>query len=141
MMRLLHTLRQKVLALLCRHFPEFKYRMILKACGLECRKLQREFALGQSDRLLSGRGTGKTTAVILRLLMTDPEKGTDPVGILLCDPDFINDNKRRQKWYYDQYIHAARICEDAGVPVIRFPMQCFRWVVDAEYAKSRWERY
>ena len=140
-MKLLHTLKRKALVLLCRWFPGFLYRMILKACGLEHREWQRAFALGQTDYLPLWRSTGKSVAMFLRLLMVDPGKGAEPVGILRLDPDFILHDSWRQRWYFDQYHRMAYECEAYGIPVMMFSRQHFRMVFPPEYDRDGRRRY
>lgn len=141
MMKVLHTMRRKALALLCRWFPGFKYRMILKACGLECREWQRAFALRQTDYLPLWRSTGKSVAIFLRLLMVDPGKGAEPVRILRLDPDFILHDNWRQRWYFDQYHRMAYKCEACGIPVMKFSRQHFRVGSPPGYAWDGRRRY
>jgi hypothetical protein len=57
-----------------RIFPRFKFWRICKALKIKPTTWQRDYALGRVERLQypAGRGNGKTTAVMLRLLMVYP---------------------------------------------------------------------
>lgn len=102
-----------------------RLRRICKRLGIKPYPWQKSFALGKTDRLDAppGRRTGKTMAVMLRLLILTAEN-CHPVYALLClecDPDWDwsrekncsrNDWLAAKKWYIDEYI---AMCKKAGI--------------------------
>lgn len=104
-----------------RIFPHFKLWRICKALEIKPRPWQRDFALGKIDALppeiLYSRATGKTLAVMLRLLMVHPFEPFDRNGILTTDPDYVPTDYRRRGWYEIQYRRLAMICYKANIPV------------------------
>ena len=107
--------------MLCRISPRFHLRMICRAIGLEPYVWQRAFALGRISSLPGKRerGNGKTTAVMLRLLMLP--KGTtsrDAKLILNHDPGFrLVTNHNVLRWYEQEYRTLRIRCVLARVPV------------------------
>ena len=112
---------------LCRYrlyklFPRFKFRGICKALGIKPYKWQKDFALGVVDRLQypEGRATGKTMAVMLKLLMLEPIKAyesLDYLEILRNDPDFNTHIRCRLMWYEGVYKRLSNLCYKKGIPV------------------------
>lgn len=103
---------------LCLRFPRFKLYCIRRALHLEKRKWQTDFALGRKNWLptKNERANGKTTAVLLRMLMKSP--GIPAVDAMLwLDPDYKPDIPARYTWYYYTYQVWALKCLDAGIPV------------------------
>ena len=100
-------------------FPRFKLRRICRALGVRPLKWQRDFALGRGPLVYPpGRATGKTTAVMLRLLMFGPcFTPFTPLGILQVDPDFTTTNRHHLVWYEQEYNRLARKCYAARIPV------------------------
>ena len=102
--------------LLCRLFPRFKLRCILRALDLKTVKWQTDYALGRSNTLLGGRATGKTVAVMLRALMQSPSIDT-LAHIIAADPDYIPGDRNREHWYRWEYDTFQRKCSEAWIPV------------------------
>ncbi len=102
-----------------RIFPRFKFWRICRALGIKPYKWQRDYALGIMERLQypAGRATGKTTAVMLRLLMVYPGKPFDVEAILRADPDFDVTKRGRMWWYDGEYKRLAHTCARANIPV------------------------
>lgn len=103
-------------------FPRFKFRRICKALEIKPYKWQKDFALGVMNRLQypEGRATGKTMAVMLRLLMLDPIKAyesLDYLEILRNDPDFKTNIRCRLMWYEGEYRQLSNLCCIKGIPV------------------------
>lgn len=112
-------------ARMCNHFPRYKLHRICKAIGIKPHKWQKDFALDEFPRLIFdyGRGTGKTTAVMLRLLMQHPRSKFCAETVLIADPDYRKD---RMRWYGDEYRKLKNKCLAAGIPVIQ--MELYRMV-------------
>jgi hypothetical protein len=102
-----------------RIFPRLKLWRICKVLGIRPYKWQRDFALGRGPLVYpKGRATGKTTAVMLRLLMIYPFYGQfAPLDVLEDDPDFTTENRHRMIWYEMEYNRLARKCYKARIPV------------------------
>lgn len=96
--------------LLCRISPRFHLWAICRAIGIKPYVWQRAFALGRINSLPGKRtpGNGKTTAVMLRLLMLPRGKERNAKDVLLLDPDFSFD-RVIAKWYEREY-ELRRIC-------------------------------
>lgn len=107
--------------MLCRISPRFHLRMICRAIGLEPYVWQRAFALGRISSLPGkrDRGNGKTTAVMLRLLMLPAHaKLSEAARILAKDPEwFVGCNRARRYWYARKYHRLQLECDLARVPV------------------------
>ena len=118
-------LSKKIDKWMLRHFPRYKLRRICKAIGIKPYKWQKEFALDEFVHLIIdyGRGTGKTTAVMLRLLMQHPSAKFCAETVLTADPDYRKD---RMRWYGDEYRELKNKCLAAGIPVIQ--MELYRMV-------------
>lgn len=70
-------------------------------------KWQRDYALGKSHKLMTEKGCGKSTAVMLYGLIRNV---TAPMGIALLarvDPDVTTDHARG-RWFANEYIEMAR---------------------------------
>ena len=107
--------------LLCRISPRFHLRMICRAIGLEPYVWQRAFALGRIHSLPGKRehGNGKTTAVMLRLLMLPAHaQPSEAARILAKDPEwFVGCNRARRYWFARKYHRLQLECDLARVPV------------------------
>lgn len=107
--------------MLCRISPRYHLRMICRAIGLEPYVWQRAFALGRIHSLPGKRehGNGKTTAVMLRLLMLPQDAPPSQAQkILACDPDWlIRSNKVVCYKYWTTYNRLRVACVCALVPV------------------------
>lgn len=110
----------KLRAFLCKVSPQYRLRMICRAIGIKPYDWQRKFALCKAGHLDSppGRATGKTMAVMLRLLLAESEPHECcPLAsrYFSLDPDWIPSDRRRCKWYYGEYLRLWHICFDAKV--------------------------
>lgn len=96
------------------HFPKYKLFRICRAIGIKPYKWQKEYALAPVIHCIPdlGRGTGKTTALMLRLLMKPPSTAYEAETTLYSDPDFV---PGRTAWYKKEYRHLCRICESKGI--------------------------
>jgi hypothetical protein len=105
-----------------RIFPRFKLWRICRALGIKPHKYQEDFALGCTDclpeELAHQRQTGKTTAVMLRMLMVHPFTKYDALQIMQADADFNIRDRRRTWWYENDYKRMARKCYMANIPVV-----------------------
>lgn len=101
---------------LCKHSRKYKLHRICKALGITPYPWQRDFALGKTDILdyPPGRATGKTMAVMLRILMTDPRKPA-PWWIFNADPDYIPIKPYRMRWYVNEYRSLSMKCLKDGI--------------------------
>ena len=115
--------------LLCRISPRFHLWAICRAIGIKPYVWQRAFALGRINSLPGKRtpGNGKTTAVMLRLLMLPrgPQRrvaekilDADPNWPLGCDLDRpLGFNRKFKLWYAHEYHKLQLYCHLARVPV------------------------
>lgn len=80
--------------------------------GLRLYPWQREFALGVTNTLeyYPCRQSGRTTAVVLRLLLMDKPDFDEAACILACDPDWAPQNMERVTWYAKTYGHMLSCC-------------------------------
>lgn len=105
-----------------RIFPRFKFWRICKALHIKPHPWQKAYALGKTERLprkvTRFRATGKTTAVMLRLLMVYPGQPFDMLAILRADPDFDTSSKIRLGWYEKEYRSLAWRCYADHIPVM-----------------------
>lgn len=121
---------KRITAFLCRISPRYKFWQICKAIGIKPYPWQREFALdGYLDGCFitpfpGGRRTGKTTAVMLRLLMCYPHEQFDVQCILASDPDWIPWDSHRVRWYSREYSRLSHACFERGIPVIMLHRSC-----------------
>ena len=104
-----------------RRFPKYRLRRICKAIGIKPYKWQKEFALAPVVHLLpnDGRGTGKTTAVMLRLLMQPPRTKFLLETTLCADPDYL---PHRLRWYRYEYKRLRSICASKGIFCMEKPI-------------------
>lgn len=93
-----------------------------------CKKLrikpylwQKKFALGKTNVLefYSVRQSGRTTAVILRLLMMDKPDSDEAACILACDPEWNPRNVERVVWYAQAYGNLYSCCHAKAFVYIR----------------------
>lgn len=112
-------LKTKFTNFLHRHFKRYRLHKICKTLSIAPYPWQRDFALGKTDCInqMQGRATGKTMAVMLRLLMFFPGDSCNPLSILQKDPDFTNMQIRILMWYDSEYNRLAHECRAAGIPV------------------------
>lgn len=109
---------------LCTISPRYKFNQICKTIGIKPYPWQREFALdGYLDGCFStpfptGRATGKTTAIFLRLLMAYPNESFEAQQILSFDPDWRPYDSFRVRWYDSQYTRLSHACFSEGIPVV-----------------------
>jgi len=104
-------------ALLCHWFPRYKLRMVCRAIRIQPKDWQKKFALDKLCPFPVGRRSGKTMAVMLRLLMLEPHDTTAVGFILLSDPDWRASDPKRWRWYEHEYRRLAAECFVAGIPV------------------------
>lgn len=115
--------------LLCRLSPRFHLRAICRAIDLTPYAWQRSFALGRINSLPGKRQrrNGKTTAVMLRLLMLPPGSRREAERILELDPDFwLGTFAPATAWYARQYRTLQIRCILARVPVSDLDANLFR---------------
>ena len=102
-----------------RHWPRYRLFRICNAIGITPYKWQKRYALNRAEYMPDGRASGKTTAVMLRILMI-PNNNIHAwarAGMyLLYDPDWQED---RLRWYSGEYRRLRNMCLDAGIPVLR----------------------
>ena len=101
-------------------FPRFKLWRICRALEIKPYPWQRDFALGKTEILQypTGRRTGKTMAVMLRLLMEHPlSSDNTALQILLNDPDYCKAHYRMLLGYDNEYARQALRCYKAHIPV------------------------
>lgn len=117
-------IKRKLIAFLCTHSKRYKLHRICKALEIKPYSWQRDFALDQISYIPSlGRCTGKTMAVMLRLLMINPEKRNGTIvanTVLEKDIDFHTRNARWCKWYANEYKRLSQLCTAAGIPVLPY---------------------
>ena len=118
---------KKIKRLLCRLFPRYKLRCILKTLEWKPIPWQIKFALNKSAFLPRGRGTGKTAAVMLRMLMANPKKIADLEKIVNVDPDYTDQLRAREMWYFHEYDTHSKRCVQAGIPVPELSHRTRQW--------------
>lgn len=113
------SLKYRYIIFMHKHFKRYRLRKICKALGIVPYPWQRDFALGKTDTLNApeGRATGKTMAVMLRLLMVYPGKPMNALHTLRADPDFRTANKRMLYHYDSTYRSCTFACDRAMIPV------------------------
>ena len=104
--------------LLCLVSRRYKLWAICRVIGIRPHPWQREFALGSPINLPLGRRTGKTMAVMLRLLMAYPNEPFEAGRILRLDPDWMPNNLARVRFYNREYYVLSHACFQAGIPVV-----------------------
>lgn len=89
-----------------------RLRRICKRLRIKPYPWQKAFALGTTDFLDAppGRQTGKTMAVMLRLLMMRKADYFEASRVLHCDLDFSDGYTRRYAWYSREYRRLAELC-------------------------------
>ncbi len=97
-----------------------RFRKVCKAIGIKPYPWQRKFAL--SERELpplpsAGRATGKTMAVMLRILSYQPYGCRDAALLFSMDPDFRRE-PCRMAWYLAEYKRLSTLCVAAGMDVL-----------------------
>lgn len=101
-------------------FPRFKLWRICRVLKIKPYNWQRAFALGKTESLQypPGRATGKTMAVMLRLLMGNPNNsiGNEP-EIMANDPDYCTADRHMLYWYGLEYRRLSILCYNASIPV------------------------
>ena len=113
------SLKVRYIIFMHKHFKRYRLRKICKALDIKPYNWQRDFALGKTDTLNApeGRATGKTMAVMLRLLMAYPGKPVNALHTLRADPDFGTATMRMVYWYDREYSRHAHACDRAWIPV------------------------
>ena len=99
----------------------WRLRRICEAIGIQPYRWQRDFALGRigCDAFPKGRSNGKTTAVMLRILMLPPNaSGVAVRTILARDPDWMPGEYRRCRWYAYEYIRLRAMCMERGIETV-----------------------
>ena len=107
-----------------------RLRRICEAIEIRPYRWQRDFALGLigCDAFPSGRATGKTTAVMLRLLMLPPNASQVAVRTILArDPDWDPRDPRRCRWYAYKYMRLRVMCAEQGIETVNALEQCRAW--------------
>lgn len=101
---------------LCRRCRRYKLQRICKVLGIKPYQWQRDFALKKTDVLSAsqGRATGKTTAVMLRMLLSDTHAPA-PRWVFNADPDYIAKNAYRIRWYETEYRRLCKRCLNEGI--------------------------
>lgn len=91
-----------------------RLRRVCRALKITPYGWQEQFALGHKVAFPHWRGIGKTTAVILRALVDQPESAEQLCGILSRDPDFHLGHFVRVTTY-EQFQRYFDKCLKAGV--------------------------
>lgn len=118
--------RKKIRAFLCRISRKYKYWVICKATGMKKIRWQREFIFGDSGLPADlGRGSGKTVAVLMKLLMLDGLNAAEAKIVLQKDPDWKYDSYHRKCWYEQEHTKMVMQCREYGVPVPLFRLSRF----------------
>ena len=113
-LRIISAARQ----MLCLLSRRYRLRCICRALRLRPYPWQRAFALGRIQRIpVRTRASGKTTAVMLRLLMLPPDELLNVPAILSLDPDWLPWQRDRVKWYACHYRRLYMRCTLARIPV------------------------
>lgn len=115
-------------AVLCKISRRYKYHAICKATRMTKIGWQKEFVLKEMSIPLEQeitRGSGKTTAILMKLLMLDGLNEAEAKKVLLKDPDWTYDSKYRKIWY--EYEHKMMVdqCMEYGIPVPVFRISRF----------------
>lgn len=106
------------------HFPRYKLWRVSKALGIKPHPWQRDFALRKTDSFGDAgmfRQTGKTMAVMLRILMRT-NMFVEPY-MFADDPDWLERDKVWVKWYIHKYRNLSFRCAAAGIPVPALPLK------------------
>lgn len=102
---------------------ERRLKKIMKACKLNIKLTawQKHFILDEKAVFPNDvlkRRTGKTLAVILRILVWNPPVGIEMLNMLLQDPD-AGETGQQLRWTFYEFRKCANACQIAGVR--------FRW--------------
>ena len=122
-----------------RHWRGLKKRFqlwrISRQLGLRLYPWQRDFALGRTYYLdyAPVRGAGKTTAVMLRLLLMDRANNGDAACILACDPDWNPCATGASVWYEMEYNRLREHLEHG--PTIDFVRISSKWMAGGARGK------
>ena len=98
-----------------------RLRCICEAIDIRPYRWQRDFALGRigCDAFPKGRSNGKTTAVLLRILMLPPNASEVAVRTVLArDPDWMPSEYIRCRWYAYEYIRLRAMCMERGIETV-----------------------
>ncbi|MEY8386693.1 hypothetical protein AALC17_05235 [Oscillospiraceae bacterium 38-13] len=107
---------QKIKELYKTLLAQFRLWRICKRLAINPYPWQKEFILGQSNNLWTyGRQTGKTTAVLLRLLVERPVSPLRVSGILAFDPDWDPKYMGRIQGYNSEYRSMCLKCRISPV--------------------------
>lgn len=115
-----------------RHWPRYRLFRICNAIGIKPYKWQKRYVLNHDAYMPKERGSGKTTAVMLRILMIPYNNihAWSRAGMyLMYDPDLSED---RLRWYSGEYRRLRDLCLNAGIPVLR--VEIYRMI--AAYERS-----
>lgn len=92
-----------------------RLKKICEALGITPYGWQEEFVLQDNlPRMVFGRCTGKTMAVVLRILVRGPGKGAFPSRSFALDPDACK-NRYTLDATYCEYRRCYEICNRAGL--------------------------
>lgn len=107
--------------------------------GIRLYPWQRDFALGVTNTLeyYSCRQSGRTTAVMLRILLMDKPDFDEAACILACDPDWAPQNMKRVTWYAQTYGHMLSYCRVRTV----IPIYELRFHKNRIRKTQKWVRY
>jgi len=117
----LQELKMRISVLIQDIRQRWRLRRICEAIDVRPYRWQRDFALGLigCDAFPSGRATGKTTAVMLRLLMLPPNASEVAVRTILArDPDWMPGDYRRCRWYAYEYMRLRAMCMECGIKTV-----------------------
>ena len=126
----LQELRMRIRVLIQDIRQRRRLRRICEAIEIRPYRWQRDFALGLigCDAFPSGRDTGKTTAVMLRLLMLPPNASQVAVRTILArDPDWNPRDPRRCRWYGYEYMRLRVMCAEQGIETVKALEQYRAW--------------
>lgn len=118
---LLQELKMRIRVLIQDIRQRWRLRRICEAIEIRPYRWQREFALGLigCDAFPKGRATGKTTAVLLRILMLPPNASEVAVRTILArDPDWMPGDYLRCRWYAYEYIRLRALCMESGIKTV-----------------------
>lgn len=110
---------KRIRRFLCHLFPRYRLHVICRSLEIKPYPWQKEYALGFPADFPKGRRTGKTVAVMLRLLMI--ESGSSYASSLFAsyvlshDPDWRETDLRRCRWYADEYKRMRYVCVQDGL--------------------------
>lgn len=118
---------KRIDAVLCNYIPKYKLWRVSRAIGCKPYQWQRDYALGKTNHFGGGlgRATGKTMAVMLRILMMDvPDVKFE---MFRQDPDWILNERYRVQWYLYEYRRLSRKCAEANIRVPKLSGGNGRW--------------